>query len=241
MVLVNGEIVIANETTRADLFWALKGGNNNFGIVTSVTIRTYPLIRGWGGMVYYTADHAARVKAAVEHFMKDGCKDPKAGIVPVWVAKTDKAPAMVLVLMFYTDPVPFPESLKVFADIPAFKSSLRIDTLYGVIKEHTNSGYDRLRCAYQVLLLLRITSGSHHARRSRAFVAGTVMGAPETVSPLVEAVFEAESIKEFVKLPNITIAQALQPVTSAMLSAGSHALDLSPSDAPYICEFLIRY
>lgn len=42
VVLANGELAIANETSNTDLFWALKGGGSNFGIVTNFKLRTVP-------------------------------------------------------------------------------------------------------------------------------------------------------------------------------------------------------
>ncbi|EHK98426.1 putative 6-hydroxy-D-nicotine oxidase [Glarea lozoyensis 74030] len=46
VVLGNGTQVSANNATNHDLFWALKGGANNFGIVTKFTMKTHqvPLI-----------------------------------------------------------------------------------------------------------------------------------------------------------------------------------------------------
>ncbi|KAI8217144.1 hypothetical protein K4K54_011939 [Colletotrichum sp. SAR 10_86] len=43
VVLGNGTIVIANATSNADLFWALKGGANNFGVVTRFIFKTLPI------------------------------------------------------------------------------------------------------------------------------------------------------------------------------------------------------
>lgn len=41
MVTADGEVKIVNETTDPDLFWALKGGGGgNFGIITSMKVRT---------------------------------------------------------------------------------------------------------------------------------------------------------------------------------------------------------
>lgn len=40
VVLGNGTQVVANSVSNPDLFWALKGGANNFGIVTKFTIKT---------------------------------------------------------------------------------------------------------------------------------------------------------------------------------------------------------
>jgi len=43
VVLGNGTQVVANSTSNPDLFWALKGGGNNFGIVTKFTIKALPI------------------------------------------------------------------------------------------------------------------------------------------------------------------------------------------------------
>jgi len=43
VVLGNGTQVAANSSSNPDLFWALKGGSNNFGIVTKFTIKTFPI------------------------------------------------------------------------------------------------------------------------------------------------------------------------------------------------------
>ncbi|KAI1371225.1 FAD-binding domain-containing protein [Hypoxylon crocopeplum] len=50
VVLADGRIVTADRETNADLFRALKGGSNNFGIVTSFTMPTMPSDRIWGGI-----------------------------------------------------------------------------------------------------------------------------------------------------------------------------------------------
>lgn len=45
VVLANGNLVTADAKKNPDLFWALKGGGmGTFGVVTSVTIKTYPVI-----------------------------------------------------------------------------------------------------------------------------------------------------------------------------------------------------
>jgi FAD/FMN-containing dehydrogenase len=53
LVLANGALVHANASEHADLFWAIRGGGGNFGVVTSFEYQLHPVSTIVGGMVVH--------------------------------------------------------------------------------------------------------------------------------------------------------------------------------------------
>ena len=51
----------ASETENDDLFWALRGGGGNFGVVTSLEFRLHPVDMVHAGIVIYPLEHAETV------------------------------------------------------------------------------------------------------------------------------------------------------------------------------------
>ena len=67
VVLASGDIVAADADTNGDLFWAIRGGGGNFGVVTSFTFRAHPLSSVLGGVVV----HPLPVARDVLKFFRD--------------------------------------------------------------------------------------------------------------------------------------------------------------------------
>jgi len=58
MVLADGQVILADENTHPDLFWAVRGGGGNFGIVTSFEFRLHPVAQIQGGLVAHPFEAA---------------------------------------------------------------------------------------------------------------------------------------------------------------------------------------
>src|ERR687893_2373215 len=61
VVTANGGFLRVRPDENGDLFWGLKGGGGNFGIVTSLEFRLYPLATVYGGSVFYPVERAGEV------------------------------------------------------------------------------------------------------------------------------------------------------------------------------------
>jgi FAD/FMN-containing dehydrogenase len=55
LVLADGSVVRASETEHADLFWAVRGGGGNFGIITELELRAFPIADVFAGFLLFDA------------------------------------------------------------------------------------------------------------------------------------------------------------------------------------------
>jgi FAD/FMN-containing dehydrogenase len=76
LVTADAEVVTASADENADLFWALRGGGGNFGIVTSFTFRLHevgPTVTG--GMIVWPADQAEAVLSTFAEMTSASTRD----------------------------------------------------------------------------------------------------------------------------------------------------------------------
>ncbi|CAM3582952.1 FAD-binding oxidoreductase [Deinococcus frigens] len=70
VVLASGELVTASAEQHSDLFWAIRGGGGNFGIVTSFLFRGQPVGTVVGGPTLWTLDQAPEVMRWYQDFIR---------------------------------------------------------------------------------------------------------------------------------------------------------------------------
>jgi FAD/FMN-containing dehydrogenase len=71
VVLADGSVVTTDERNNPDLFWALRGGGGNFGVVTSFEFRAHPVRTVYAGPTFWPLDQSAEVMKAYRTFILD--------------------------------------------------------------------------------------------------------------------------------------------------------------------------
>lgn len=105
VVTASGNVIEASETENPDLFWALRGGGGNFGIVTNFECRTHELGEVQIGTLVYAMDDAADVIAALSELMKGAPRELSLvimlGVDPAVTLGGPPGERMLAVLVIY--------------------------------------------------------------------------------------------------------------------------------------------
>ncbi|KAL9088095.1 MAG: hypothetical protein Q9159_003293 [Coniocarpon cinnabarinum] len=132
LVLPNGTITQVDDN-QPDLFFALKGGMNRFGVVTSAEYWTHPQVpQVYGGLRVYGADQADKVLNATADFFTDNT-DPKAQIISTIADGFTGVTGTVVIALFFYDGPDEPDSFEPFDGIPALVDTVHTDSFAGLI------------------------------------------------------------------------------------------------------------
>jgi FAD/FMN-containing dehydrogenase len=75
VVLADGRQVTANESQNTDLFWALRGGGGNFGVVTSFLFKANPVHTVYGGPMLWKMNQAQEIMQWYREFITEAPDD----------------------------------------------------------------------------------------------------------------------------------------------------------------------
>jgi hypothetical protein len=214
VVTASGLIVTASSSSFPDLFWALRGGGNNFGIVTKFNLETFahgPQMFGGQRRFFNTS-----FSAAIDAFVNLGVNSAADTKAAQFMAITLNAPTNTKVAVAeleYADPIAEPAIFEEYRKIPAFSDTTGLNTLAYLTQQLNNSNPKGYRETYW--------TGSSKLDRE-----------------MVQFVFDV-SFDEFAKIRDvqgIIPANTLQIITvpqlEQMQKKGGNALGLKPSDGP---------
>lgn len=81
LVTADGTLLRASATENADLFWGLRGGGCNFGVVTGMEIRLYPVTTFYGGNLFYPLHLAGEVYGRYRRWIADAPDELTSSVV----------------------------------------------------------------------------------------------------------------------------------------------------------------
>ncbi|KAH7041602.1 uncharacterized protein B0I36DRAFT_392705 [Microdochium trichocladiopsis] len=125
VVLGSGEIVVADTNTNADLWVALKGGQNNFGIVTSFELDTFETGLLWGGTVYYSLDKRQTLIGAFSDFADKVDENTASSSILFWSWQPSVQSTLIGTSFVNVDNVVYDEPHEEFYAIQNLTSSMR--------------------------------------------------------------------------------------------------------------------
>ncbi|QRV84373.1 FAD-binding domain protein [Ceratobasidium sp. AG-Ba] len=158
LVLPNGTITTASETKNPDLLFGLKGGLNNFGIVTKFTMLAYSQTQVWGGVRVFDGAQLRAVNQATVDFIAN-VVDPKAAILP----STYTTPINgiqttgISLLLFYDGPMPPAGIFERFTSIPHASSDLSTRSMTSLVKANPANSTYGLRSTFNTVSLKTYT------------------------------------------------------------------------------------
>lgn len=75
MVLADGSFVTVSKDQNSDLFWAIRGGGGNFGIITSFLFQAHDVKTVYGGPVFWEIDKTPEVMKWYHEFIQNADED----------------------------------------------------------------------------------------------------------------------------------------------------------------------
>ncbi|PVH71557.1 FAD dependent oxidoreductase [Cadophora sp. DSE1049] len=226
VVLANGTIAAASQSQNTDLFNVLRGGGNNFGIVTSYTMKAYSIGQIWGGQMIFLGDKTDQVLKAVRDFTEN-YPDDRAAIIATNQIALSTLVNIWLIFVFWYGPEPPPGTFSAFTNIGPLIDTSGSNSYYSLL-----SSFDSL------------------------VIMGTVYSIATETSPLPNSEVGHTVLKSYYDhflsvtmankhVPGLSATMAFQPLPKRLAQKskanGGDLLDLDDSVDRMLMEFNYSY
>ncbi|KAI3316785.1 hypothetical protein HD806DRAFT_419792 [Xylariaceae sp. AK1471] len=230
VVLADGSVVEAKANGKyADLFWALHGGHNNFGIVTRFDLKTFPVTSAYiGGAVWDGRSASAQTQffSALESYMTrgGGVDDPNVATSAIIGLTPSNGVKLLSSIQFAPGTNANPRAFENFTAIDA----PILQALPGTVVP-----------SWTALPLSLQQFGERGSRQ--LFTSVSFYPDPRAIR-IANETFVELAYQELSSIPNATIAFTYQPVSRDWLKAskasGHNVLDLDPKSGTFIAGLI---
>ena len=212
IVTADGKPRVASANENEDLFWALRGGGGNFGVVTSFEFRAHPVSTVLGGMIIYPRDRAREVLQFYRDITQSAPEELTAYVALLHTP--DGIPAVAVIACYCGEVT---EGEKVLQPLRTFGSPM-VDLIqpmpFPQMQTFLDAGFPRGNCNYWKSTFLREFSDDaivvlvEHANRATSPLSGVVIeyyggvasrvGASETAFAQRQAQYEVGVLAQWV-------------------------------------------
>ncbi|KAM0251659.1 hypothetical protein ACHAQJ_008073, partial [Trichoderma viride] len=134
VVLADGSVVNPNDKENVDLLIALRGGTNNFGVVTRFDFVAFEQGQLWGGSLFHTLETIDENLKAFDDFASAQDYDEYASLITSFGFAAGRG-AGVVISVEYTKPVKNLPVFEPFLQIPNVMSTMRLGGMADISRE----------------------------------------------------------------------------------------------------------
>ncbi|KAM0720177.1 hypothetical protein Q7P37_004313 [Cladosporium fusiforme] len=211
IVLPSGLIVNATEKSYPDLWKALKGGSNNFGIVTAFESKAFEQGKFWGGFVGHDISTRESQFAAFEAFAGSAEYDPYAAFINNYIFTAAENSWYIVNSLEYTKAEEDPAVFENITSLPQTFSTMRISNLTDFAVE---------------------LGGPNPMGLRHLFITATYANSAKLMSNIFD--ISNSTVQDLLDVTDLSYNLSFQPmptaITSKAKSRGGNSLGLSDAD-----------